>query len=247
MVHPYPNKEGKLVKHGLEAMRLTGELIDTAEKFSDEPVALRTGILRADWKDISLNDDFEKREDGIFIKTGMTVDVKSYLNGLLKSLPSVEFRKTAFDGKEVDNFDRVVWAIGAGIQEKRYDLPIQFVKGQAFIMRHPTLKLDHSVVDGGYISPMSDNRFLVASTYEHHFVDDKPDYESAAAILRRRHKRFDEFELLEIFSAVRVCRKGSYTPIIEQVGEKEWIFTGLGSKGLLYHGYYAKELVDMLM
>ena len=93
---------------------------------------------------------------------------------------------------------------------------------------------------------MGEDKVLVGATFENVFEDDKPDIEAAKEYLREWHEDFNEFEFVDAFSAVRVCRKGSYLPIVEKVNDKEWFFSGLGSKGLLYHAYYGRHLVNLL-
>jgi glycine/D-amino acid oxidase-like deaminating enzyme len=54
-------------------------------------------------------------------------------------------------------------------------------------------------------------------------------------------------------SVVIGCRAGvrastpDHRPIVKQVDERIWIFTGLGSKGLLYHALFAEQLVKAII
>jgi hypothetical protein len=52
-----------------------------------------------------------------------------------------------------------------------------------------------------------------------------------------------DFKIEEIRWGTRISPKVGYQPIIEKIGPKTWVFTGLGSRGLLYHSMLAKSLV----
>lgn len=233
LFHPYPGKKGLLSKYAEEAYPHTIELLDAAEKALGKKVALRNGVMKGEW----------------FIERGMTVFMDLYLQGLWKCLDAklIKTQVTQFD--TLDEFDCVVLALGGGFKEQNFDLPIQFVKGQALIVESDQT-WERSVIGNGHISPTSDGNYQIGSTYEHHYRGDEPDLEVAKNYLKPRVETFlpplDTFRILKCISGIRVARKGSYLPIVEQVNDRLFVFTGLGSRGLLYHAFYGLHLANMV-
>ena len=129
LCHPYLGRSGKPSKFANEAMSATIELIDIAEKFSGKKLADRSGILRMDWAPLEWYPDLEKVEEGILIKSGMTVYMRDYVNVLYDSFKNVELVKKKITSEiELPEFDRVVFASGEGM--RNFNLPVSYVKGQ---------------------------------------------------------------------------------------------------------------------
>jgi glycine/D-amino acid oxidase-like deaminating enzyme len=53
----------------------------------------------------------------------------------------------------------------------------------------------------------------------------------------------ENLEVIDCRAAFRVTRVGHYLPIAAKVRDNIWVLTALGSRGLLYHAYFGKELV----
>jgi glycine/D-amino acid oxidase-like deaminating enzyme len=51
---------------------------------------------------------------------------------------------------------------------------------------------------------------------------------------------------LSVQAGLRVSVKGHYLPLVGPVTDKMWVFTGLGSRGLLYHALFASILVEAI-
>lgn len=91
----------------------------------------------------------------------------------------------------------------------------------------------------------NDNKYCnVGSTFERDTTDDQPDMEIASTLILP--------ELYKLYPPLRdvvpnKCRSGmrittpNHLPFIKEIFPNTWIFTGLGSKGLLYHSLFAKE------
>ena len=45
-------------------------------------------------------------------------------------------------------------------------------------------------------------------------------------------------------AGIRVCRRGDYLPYIEKISKRVYAITAMGSRGLLYHAYYGKQLAE---
>ncbi len=249
LCHPYVGRSGKPSKFSDDAMTATRELIDKVEKTSGKKLADRSGILRVDWNPIQWYPDLEKVGEGVCIKSGMTVYMREYVKALYDSFNNVELviKKVSFE-EELKDFDRVIFASGAGI--KPFCLDVTFVKGQVVIgvCKNPPEKTIMKAY--GHMSPLRDGRVQIGSTYEHHYVSSAPDQEVALRELQPKMNALlskeDEFVIEGCFSGIRVCVKGGYLPIIKQLNEKVFVFTGLGSRGLLYHAYYGRHLANMI-
>lgn len=251
MFHAYPGKQGVRSKHADEAMKLTSDLITLAEVHADQVVALKNGVFRIDWTPKEDHSDLVKVDGGVLITSGMTVYFGAYIFGLFTSMQGLVFEKRAFKKEDEGDFDAVVWATGAGVMQFEGVLPVQLVKGQALIMKHPSQVWERSVIGIGHLSPLPDGLVQIGSTYEHHFADLNPDPDVAMKYLKPRVETFlpplSEFELIRVVAGGRVAQKGSYLPITKQLDAKNWVYTGLGSRGLLYHAYCGRHLANLIL
>ncbi len=243
LCHAYPGRSGALSKYGLEALALTYQLVDAAEEALGKRVALRNGILRrGGWAPREISEDIQKVEEG-YIVPGMTVDMPEYLRGLLQFLDlPLEIRKVT---EEVPGFDLTLFAMGRGVEELQLGWPLDFVKGQVALAPKER-EYERSVIDGGHLLPTFEGDLQIGSTYERGFTSDEPDREAALEGLREKLERFGVSEITGVSSGIRVCVEGSYHPLIKKVGEKSYVLTGLGSRGLLYHSYYGREVSKLI-
>lgn len=247
LLHPYPGKKGLRSKFADEGMAKTLALLDRAEEAIGRPVALRNGILRKNWEPAEWGDDLERVGNDILIKSGCTVYMKTYLEGLYKALGDVSLNQKKF----VDDglYDLVVYAIGKGFHEMGVE-GVQYVKGQILTCKTDE-KFERSVIGSGHISPLEGEGLIhVGSTYEHHAKNDKSDLEVALEYLTPRietfYPGFKQLSVLACSAAVRVCTKGSYLPIVKKIDDRRVIFTGLGSRGLLYHALFGERVGEMI-
>ena len=251
LLHPYPGKKGLKSKFADEGMAKTLSLINLAESVLGKKVALRNGILRKNWEPVEWFDDLEQTHQGILIKSGCTVYMKSYLKGLLLSLEGVEFFQKELMDKS--DYDFVVYAMGKGMRSLDIE-GVQYVKGQILTCRSK-IPFERSVIGSGHISPLEqEGMYHVGSTYEHHAKDDNPDQQVAISYLKPRieefclkFNQFDVFDVVDCSCDVRVCMKGSYLPMVVQNAAREFIFTGLGSRGLLYHALFGEKLAEIIL
>jgi glycine/D-amino acid oxidase-like deaminating enzyme len=249
LCHPYVGRSGKPSKFSTEALLLTKELIENAEKTSGKNLANRNGILRLDWTPFEWYPDLQKMSEGVLICSGMTVFLNEYVHALYASLKNVDLvKKKISSKKELEEFDKIIFAMGFGMNQ--FDLPVKYVKGQVVIgsIKKP---LERTVMKArGHLSPMQGNKVQLGSTYEHHFSSCEPDREVAERDLSKKLEAFfpipDEFIIDECKAGVRVCVKEGYLPIVQKWSEKVYLFTGLGSRGLLYHAYYGRHLANLI-
>ncbi len=218
----HKHHKDKLSLYADEAYSCSLELLAYAEAALGERVCDRSGLLR----------------EGRSVE-GVTVWMDRYLQGLAKASGAsiVAERLKALP----EGFDATVVASGHGIAHFFPDLPVTFVKGQ-LLKCAPAVEKSH--IASGYIAAGKEATF-VGSTYERDFDNDQPDPDTATSILREKLCDLIDLDTLDVqacHAGVRVRRKGHYLPIVKQVHKGTWIYTALGSRGLLYHAFYAKKL-----
>jgi glycine/D-amino acid oxidase-like deaminating enzyme len=187
---------------------------------------------------------------GLWIPSGVTVYSKLYLEGLWKACETrgarLEIRELS-SLSELSAFDAIVVAAGASALQfpECAHLPLEPVKGQTLLCQWPK-PLGCSLVSYGHMSPTEDPGLCqIGSTYEHNFTSLLPDAEAASVLIEKAalfYPPAKEFVLVEQRAGVRMTLIEGYRPIVAQVAPKAWVFTGLGSRGLLYHALLGKEL-----
>ena len=196
---------------------------------------------------------------GLWIKEGLTVYSSLYLQGLWQACAG---RGALFENRSVDSlhklgkegYDLTIVATGAETPqiEEFASLPLKVVKGQVLELAwpHDTLPLSCSLNSQIYLL-MGEKGLscLAGSTYEKEFLDARPDLETAKKeILPKLYALFPPLE----GAAILNCSAGlravgpQHRPLIKQISPAQWIITGMGSKGLLYHALFAKELVESI-
>lgn len=219
LLHPYPGRAGRLSWRGHEAYAETMNLL----KISQAPYS--QGLIR----------------DGM-LKEGVTVHPKLYLRGLFAQCKHLRFVQEEISTPP--EADCVIFAVGAGVTNLAYDLPIRLIKGQVLKARG---EIAHSeIVPGGYMAKTaSDGIIHLGSTYEHGFESPDPDLARAKELILPKHPNYKEKDILGCQAGVRVANIHGYRPILEEVAPRVWVMTGMGSRGLLYHALYAKDFVSM--
>lgn len=217
--------------------------------------------------------DVEQTGDNLFlIHSGITVHSKNYLEGLFRYLQNkgVELRIQKINTlDELKFFDHIVIAAGYGVREfvECGDLKIKFLKGQILHLKGKP-PYERSFISKGYVAHLgSSTEFELGSTYEREFVDDLPDLARAKELFYSNNSKNWELgervlenarspsylvanpqgEILCCKAAVRVCNRSHYLPIIQQVTKRAHVFTALGSRGLLYHGLFGRQLAHSIL
>lgn len=262
LLHPYPGLAARRSKHADEALMIAKQLLRAAEKHTPKVVSIHQGIFREslteeqqerlfshtiDYKDV------EQITERLFlIHSGITVVSKNYLEGLTQDILKrgaklVMHRVHSLE--ELDAFDQIVITAGNGICSfpECSSLKVKFLKGQALSLSG-TPPYDRSYISKGYIAHLgSQNSFEVGSTYERNFANAFPDQNRACELLKEKLSLCPNAEILACKAGIRVCPEGISTPILSQINAKTHVFTGLGSRGLLYHGYYGRKLAQAIL
>lgn len=270
LLHPYVAKRARPAHRFEEAMAAATSLINIAEQTLGRTVALRSGVFRFAmtpeqmeefpqrpeyWNEERVKEKFPQASSvpGLWIPGGMTVFSRLYLQGLFRAAEKkgAEFhREEIVSLDQLKDYDLVVLASGHEILRfpECKDLPLKTRKGQALICRIPAScgPLPCSIIGAGYLTLMEDPTLCqIGSTYENEFDRDR------AMALREKISAFfppaRDFEVLQISSGVRIAQKLETVPLVQQIDERCWVFTGLGSRGLLYHALFGKELAERLI
>jgi glycine oxidase len=131
-------------------------------------------------------------------------------------------------------------------------LPVHRIKGQMSIYssNYP-LDWDFSIAAQGYLAHIDRTRWAVGSTFEHHFDQSEPDLWGQEYLERKVDailpKLRTDSTLTSRWAGIRLGTPNRL-PILGKhpILEGRWIFTGLGSKGLLYSAYLADELACVI-
>ncbi len=258
LLHPFAGRRALLSWEAETGMQATNHLLDISSSALGREVCERTGIfrpaisdqqrrdfsLRAEWKESSAYGP------GLWIPGGITVYSRLYLEGLWKACVGAKFIQHSISNlAELDSFDKIVLTLGSASLQFAPHLPLQITKGQTLLCRWKN-PLPFSLASKGHISPTEDAAICqIGSTYEHDFQNMLPS-EKALELIDLAAKFYPpakEFEIIEIRAGARISRPKGYRPIIDKLNDKTWIFTGLGSRGLLYHGFLGKKVADCLI
>lgn len=262
LLHPYPGLSARRSASADEGLRTTKTLLSVAEKYSHRIVSTHSGIYRktlnkeqhqnlshsaTKWGDVH-----EVNSDLFLIQTGITVLCENYLEGLslaIKKRGGEFIYEKISSLNELDGFDHRVIAAGYGIRQfpECGDLKVKFLKGQSLSMKGIPPH-EKSFISKGYFAHVGSTQFFeVGSTYEREFTDDLPHIDTAKGLLSDKLALCPDAQIVDCRAGVRVCTVGHYLPILEKIDSKTHVFTGLGSRGLLYHGLYGKMLAHSIL
>lgn len=194
---------------------------------------------------------------GLWIKGGLTVYAALYLEGLWQACAQqgIKFEQRTIRAlDELDDFDLTIGATGADYLQlpELADLPLSRVKGQVLELAwpegHPPL---NCALNSHIYLLMSENKktCLIGSTYERGFQEMHPDQTIAEKeILPKAIELYPpliQSEVMNCYAGVRAVTP-QRLPWIKRLSASRWILIGMGSRGLLYHALYAKNLVQQI-
>ena len=189
---------------------------------------------------------------GIFIKNAYTVDCQLYLNGLWNACKNKGASLEIAEIKNLESlkeYDIKVLAAGAKINSllSNQKLPITPVKGQLLEIEWPKniSPLKHPLNSQAYLIMNPDKQAcILGATFERNFESDQPEMKVAKEYLLPKLSMYPLLENAPILSIRAGLRASTpdHMPKIKKINENCWAITGMGSKGLLYHGLYAERL-----
>lgn len=210
-------------------------------------------------------------EGGLWLPVGITVNGAGYLramagylvkNNVIILTGEQGHPKATGNSWEIGLGDQklqsehLVYATGYATLFSGYwsEFPLHPIKGQVARFQIDSMELDfeHSISSLGYIARLdTDNTFIQGSTYEHDFEDLNPS-DFGKEYLRNRLKRTlpeveENAEIIEQWAGVRVSTPNR-KPVLGTHRDVEnlHLFTGLGSKGLLYGKFLAEHYAQHL-
>ncbi len=120
-------------------------------------------------------------------------------------------------------------------------------KGEMLKVRITDWQQENILTGGGWLIPIGQHEYRVGATYDWDGFERGPTSEGrekVVAILEGFTRK--PFEIVDHVSGVRPIVRRSQ-PVLFQRKPKEWIFNGLGSKGVIYAPGTARRLADHLL
>lgn len=192
----------------------------------------------------------------LFIPNALTVYSSLYLRGLWEACAQhgAQFVQKRVSIGDLSAFDVVIFATGTETSFPALSsLPIQIVKGQVLELRWPSSlpPLRYPLNSHVYLLMASNGKScLVGATYEKGNVTDTPQLERAIEeILPKAYELFPPLRSAQVMRCQAGLRAVAplHRPLIQRLDSRQWVITGMGSKGLLYHALFARQLVDQLL
>ncbi len=250
ILYRYPGRWGKKSAFADEGYAASKELILEVEKKTGRKVILSTGVIKKFATRLKKYPDVTMHNGDAHIDDGLTIDMREYLAGL-KDLIGVEniVEKRIESLSEIDG--KLIIAAGYGMKDLLVLQGLKYLKGQQYVGVKNVGEFSHgSLISRGHISFMGNDKVCFGSTYEATFTSDEVDEGVALAEIGEKiepwYGTLSDVKEREFASGIRVGQETSYLPLLKQVDENTFIFTALGSRGLLYHAYYGKILADQV-
>jgi glycine/D-amino acid oxidase-like deaminating enzyme len=209
---------------------------------------------------------------GLWLPIGLTVDIGSYIKSYADYLEDAGIEiicgESPYPISEDDYWilelnqisikaDQLVFATGHSIATSPFWdwIPLELIKGQVakFKKERSSLSFSHSISSLGYIANLDEkDSFIQGSTYEHDFTHLNPDAEGESYLRKRLRRTLPQIEeqskLIDQWAGVRTSTP-NYKPIlgVHPAYSNLHLFSGLGSKGLLYGKFLAEHYANHLI
>ncbi len=193
----------------------------------------------------------------LWIKNGKSVYPKLYLQGLWQAClqKGAVFQKRHISSlSELQDFAISISTAGAASKQilGLDQIPLKVVKGQVLELEWPASlpALPCALISQAYIVMKPDKKScIIGSTYEKIFNDDSADPAVAKSLILPKAiamvPELKEMQMISCYAGLRAVAP-NHLPLLKQMTPKHWVFTGMGSKGLLYHALMAQELVQAI-
>ncbi len=194
---------------------------------------------------------------GLWIKKGKIVYPSLYLKGLWQACKEkgARFVQERIDSLEtLSRFDCAIAATGAESLSllECHSIPLKCVKGQllevAWPKELPPLRV--ALNSQVYIAMTPSNRScLIGGTFEREAKEYGLDIETAKKLLLpKAEELYPPLKGALVLNGWSGWRASApdHRPFIRELSPRKWLVAGMGSKGLLYHALFAKELVAII-
>jgi glycine/D-amino acid oxidase-like deaminating enzyme len=265
LMHPYTGEQGRRSVLASEGIAASKKLIQTVEQTLNRKICIQQGILRYVQNEEqrrmflghsqTYGDVQPLSEDCFWVESGMTIDCPLYLQGLwqlIEARGARLIREEITDLSALEHFDKILIAAGAGAQKfsELNRLQTSLVKGQVLRCQAPSHILPRaSSISKGYIALSHEPGIcFVGSTYEREDLTDQPNVALAQNQLFEKVGAFfpdvQKLRVIDCKAALRLGRKGHYLPYAEKISDRLYVFTALGSRGLLYHAHFGSSIAN---
>ncbi len=267
LLHPFGGRRTICNRFGKEGLQETLSLLHKASSYAEKPLFTQKSLLK-----LAIDPEshhylrqaclhypdrirwLEKTEygyPGALISESYQVEAVEYLQALLRLAikKGCSFIQEPFSTSSAPSFDAVILATGHALSETPFAGHFSSkIKGQL-------LKVKSSHVPDRIISapkiqiiPCADSSYCyLGSTYERSYETELPCRETAEKLLfpaaRKIGFSFLSSDVVDIYAGFRL-HTPDRLPFSRQEGENLRILSAMGSKGLLYHAYFAKKLAE---
>ena len=240
LLHPYVGQTGKMNTFGQEGMEASLPLVKNH--------ILHKGIFRIPINEqmetrFANSPDFQKRGDGYWHEEAYAIDTPAYLQWLMDEITrnGGNLQIQTIDDPTVLPHDVVILCQG-------WQTPfvqITAVKGQLLEI---DATLPYPIAAEGYLLPKN-GHCILGSTYERNFKTTDPDPCCIEELLEKGEKMMKGISsqsIVRIKAGVRASTP-QRLPCIKKITDRFFAYTGLGSRGLLYHALFAKKLINQIL
>lgn len=228
--HPFPILRLAANEKQWDKMQAKAELPEVAEWIEDGP----TPMVGSDWW------------GRVVLQGGGRLDTKTFLDvsrEFFREQGCYQQGEVPIDGASANT----IWCEGAvGLMADRYGQH-RCAKGEILTVEASWPENVIRVAAGGWLIPIGDRRFKVGATYEWDELNEKPTEEGRkqVEILATKLGR-PEFQVVDHEAGIRPILRRSQ-PLIGPIGNDQWMFNALGSKGSLYAPGIAKQLANWIV
>jgi glycine/D-amino acid oxidase-like deaminating enzyme len=156
-----------------------------------------------------------------------------------------------------DNADAVIWCTGYKVlQNELWSwLPIEPSKGEILDVEIPSLDIDHILTNGTWILPVIDgngirhHHYRIGATHDWDDHDPMPTAKAREYLLQQASMMISQPIIVTGHRAAIRPSTQFKRPIVGRhpIHSKNYVFSGLGTKGALQGPYAARQLADYML
>ncbi len=270
LIHPYAGPRAQASWMAEVAMQETIKLLSIAAPNSyRQSGILRPEVAGMDFSEAKNHPDVEWWDaalcqkhipelaplPGLFIRSGITVNCPAYLQGLWQACQKLgcTFEQATIQApSDISGYDYIIFTVGAGLSSL-HDImhpPVSLIKGQTLELEWQNKPpLPFAVNAGVQFSQIEQGSVWAGATYERRWKQEGPDAEAASSIREKIALFAPEFatlKLKKIWSSFRAATNDK-RPFITHTAPNIYCLGGMGSKGLLYHAWMAKQVISSIL
>jgi glycine/D-amino acid oxidase-like deaminating enzyme len=197
---------------------------------------------------------------GLFLPDAISLDASAYIEGLLSLLISTQRLKLIIKKIEdpqllLEEHTAVVICTGS----QTPNLPLantlhwSLTKGQTLELFSDDLKfnLPYPLNADKYLIPLTAHSYLLGATYEHTTANEPDEAEARRLLLPSLQFLAPPLSEKKMAATTRshwrCYGKDKSNPVTARLGPRIWVFSGLGSRGLLLHALLGQRIATSLL